>query len=88
MLAAEITNKERAIEELSLFIRKVFAEPEICAIAKDIARRNMNEPNAHVVIAEELSSTTNVKIPLEHSEADRLFLDLLIDIVKDETALY
>ncbi|BBB31276.1 MULTISPECIES: hypothetical protein [Neptunomonas] len=88
MSIAEIKNKERVIKELTLFIRKVFSEPEICAIAKDIARKHLNSPNANVLIADELSSLTNVKIPIEHSEADEMFLDLLKDIVKDETALY
>lgn len=88
MSISEIKNKERVINELTLFIRKVFAEPEICNVAKDIARKHLNDPNALTLIGEELSATTNVKIPIEHSEADDLFLELLIDIVKDETALY
>lgn len=88
MSISEIKNKERVINELTLFIRKVFAEPEICNAAKDIARKHLNDPNALTLIGEELSATTNVKIPIEHSEADDLFLELLIDIVKDETALY
>ncbi|QEQ97977.1 hypothetical protein [Neptunomonas concharum] len=88
MSVIQVKNKERVINELMLFIRKVFAEPEICTIAKEITRKHMSSPNAAALIAEELSATTNVKIPLEHSEADDLFLDLLIDIVKDETALY
>lgn len=88
MKMSEITNKERVINELLLFIRKVFAEPEICNIAKEITRKHLGDPHAATLIAEELSSTTNVKIPLEHSDADKLFLELLIDIVKDETALY
>jgi hypothetical protein len=53
-----------------------------------IAAKHYNEPNAHQLIGDELSSTTNVKIPVEHSEADTLFLDLLIDMAKDATALY
>ena len=69
-------------------IRKIFSEPEICAIALEIANKHLNESNAHTLIAEELSATTNVKIPVEHSEADTLFLDLLIDMAKDASALY
>lgn len=88
MSVTQTRNKERVVNELLLFIRKVFSEPEICTIAKDIARKHMGERDAANLIAEELSATTNVKIPLEHSEADDLFLELLIDIVKDETALY
>ncbi|MGB1236942.1 MAG: hypothetical protein ACPG4U_01955 [Pseudomonadales bacterium] len=88
MQSADVINKERAISELSLFIRKVFAEPDICNVAKDIARKHLGQENALVLIADELSATTNVKIPVEHSEADTLFLELLVDIVRDETALY
>lgn len=87
-MKANVINKERVINELLLFIRKVFSEPEICSIAKEIARKHIKSPNAAMLIAEELSATTNVKIPLEHSEADDLFLELLIELVKDETALY
>lgn len=88
MSVAEIKNKDRVINELMLFIRKVLAEPEINEKALEIARKYINEPNADVLIADELSSTTNVKIPVEHSDADALFLQVLKDVVRDETALY
>ncbi|WP_372831432.1 hypothetical protein [Pontibacterium sp.] len=88
MSVAEIKNKDRVINELMLFIRKVLAEPEISEKAIEIARKHINEPNADMLIADELSSTTNVKIPLEHSDADSLFLQVLKDVVRDETALY
>jgi hypothetical protein len=88
MSITEIKNKERVINELMSFIRKVLVEPEISKIATDIAREHLNDDNARVVIAEALSAATNIKIPLEHSEADELFLDVLIDVIKDEQALY
>jgi len=88
MSVAEIKNKDRVINELMLFIRKVLSEPEICEKAIEIARKHINEPNADVLIADELSSSTNVKIPIEHSDADTLFLQVLKDVVRDETALY
>lgn len=88
MKISEIKNKERTIDELLLFIRKVFNEPDICEIAKQIARKHINEKDADQLIADELSSTTNVKIPIDRSDADRLFLDLLKDLVRDEKALY
>ncbi|MBE9397033.1 hypothetical protein IOQ59_07130 [Pontibacterium sp. N1Y112] len=88
MSVAEIKNKDRVINELMLFIRKVLAEPEISEKAIEIARKHINEPNADMLIADELSSTTNVKIPIEHSDADTLFLQVLKDVVRDETALY
>ena len=88
MSAAEIKNKERAIDELILVLRKIFGEPEICAVALEIARKHINDEHANVKIADELSATTSVKIPVEHSEADTLFLEMLKDLVKDEQALY
>lgn len=88
MSIAEIKNKERVINELLRFIRKVLVEPDISEKALEIARKHFNEENAEILIAEELTSTTNVKIPIEHSDADRLFLELLVDVVRDEKALY
>ena len=88
MSIAEIKNKERVINELLRFIRKVLVEPDICDKALEIARKHFDDTDARNLIAEELSSTTNVKIPLEQSDADRLFLELLIDVVRDEKALY
>ncbi|MCP8686349.1 hypothetical protein [Marinobacterium sedimentorum] len=88
MNVSEIKNKDRVINELLLFIRKVLVEPDINTRALDIARKYINEKNADVLIADELSSTTNVKIPVEHSDADKLFLKLLRDVVRDEKALY
>lgn len=88
MSVTEIKNKERVINELTSFIRKVLVEPEICEVALNIAREHLNDENPEVVIADALSSTTNIKIPVEHSEADRLFLEVLIDVIKDEKALY
>jgi len=88
MSVAEIKNKERVINELMGFIRKVLVEPEICETALAIARKHINEENADVLIADELSAATNVKIPVEHSDADALFLHILKEVVKDEQALY
>lgn len=85
---SDIKNKERVIQELVRFTRKVLAEPQICDQAKAIARKHMKSDNANQLIAEELSGTTSVRIPLEHSEADTLFLELLKDVVRDESALY
>lgn len=88
MNISEIKNKERTISELMLFVRKVFNEPQICDIAKEIARKHIDKQDADHLIAEELSATTNVKIPLEQSDADRLFLQTLKDLIRDEKALY
>ncbi len=88
MNIGDIKNQERVINELIGFIRKVLVEPEICDTAKRIAREHINDDNADTVIAEMLSSTTNVKIPAKHSDADKLFLKVLKDVIKDEKALY
>lgn len=88
MKVSEIKNKERVINELSSFIKKVLVEPEICTKAVEIARAHLKDENAHIVIADEISSTTNIKIPVEHSDADKIFLEALIEVVKDEQALY
>ncbi|TCK02298.1 hypothetical protein [Marinobacterium mangrovicola] len=88
MSVSDIKNKERVINELLRFIRKVLDEPEICDKAKEIARKYSGQANAAQLIAEELSSTTNVNIPIEHSDADSLFLEVLQELVKDEKALY
>lgn len=88
MEISEIKNKERVIDELLRFTRKVLVEPEICTAAKDIARKHLNAKDADRLIAEELSATTNVKIPFEFSDADALFIQLLKQVVKDEQALY
>jgi len=88
MSISDIKNKERVIDELLRFIRKVLVEPEICTAAKEIARKHLNEKDVDRLIAEELSATTNVKIPFEFSDADELFIQLLKEVVKDEQALY
>ncbi|MDX2421379.1 MAG: hypothetical protein QNK43_01760 [Amphritea sp.] len=88
MNTAEIKNKERALNEFVLVLRKIMVEPDICKTALDITRKHIDEKNANVKIADELSATTNIKIPLEHSEADTLFLDMLKDLIRDEKALY
>lgn len=85
---AEIKNKERVINELMRFIKKVLADPQICDKAIAIARKHMDQKDSDHLIAEELSSLTSVKIPIEFSEADRLFLHVLKEVVKDEQALY
>ncbi len=88
MSVAEIKNKERVINELMSFIRKVLVEPDICKTALQIAREHLNDENADIVIADKLSALTSIKIPIEHSDADKLFLEVLVDVIKDEQALY
>lgn len=88
MNTSEIKNKERALNEFLLVLRKIMVEPDICATALEITRKHIDDKHANVKIADELSATTSVKIPAVHSEADTLFLEMLKDLVRDEKALY
>ena len=84
----EIRNRDRVIEELRLFLKKVMVEPDIITQSVAVAREYIDAENADELIAQHISSTTNVKIPEQHSDADRLFIDLLKEVVRDEKALY
>lgn len=93
MSSSEI-QKTRIIYELQGFIRKLLQDPKILEQALDIARRQLSEGNregAMARIANEISDTTSVHIPedpAEHSEADRLFLQVLKEVIDEEQALY
>lgn len=93
MSSSEI-QKTRVINELRDFIRKLLQDPKILEQSLDIARRHLAEgsrSDATVRIANEISETTSVHIPedpAEHSEADKLFLELLREVVNEEQALY
>lgn len=88
MSMTENRSYERTIEELHLFIRKVLAEPELITKSMEITRQLIDTDNANEKIGAEISANTNIKIPVEHSEADRLFIEALKEAVKDEKALY
>lgn len=88
MSAIEIRNRDRTIEELRVFIKKVLVEPEIVPTCLKITRDLIDEDDADRQIAEQISNTTNVKIPQQHSDADTLFIELLKEVVRDEKALY
>lgn len=93
MASSEI-QKTRVINELRGFIKKLLQDPKILEQSLDITRRQLNEPGDGDVmarIANEISETTSVHIPedpTEHSEADRLFLELLKEVAREEQALY
>ena len=88
MSSIDIRNRDRIIEELRIFIRKILVEPEIIPHSMTVARELIDHEDADKLIAERISDTTNVKIPAEHSDADKLFLELLKEVVRDEQALY
>ncbi|HEY5718121.1 MAG TPA: hypothetical protein VIS52_06460 [Motiliproteus sp.] len=86
--ATDIRNRDRTIEELRVFIKKVLAEPQIIETCLSITRELIDADHADQLIAERISATTNVKIPAQHSTADKMFLELLRESVRDEKALY
>ncbi|MDN3521047.1 hypothetical protein [Halomonas ramblicola] len=93
MSSSEI-QKTRVINELRGFIKKLLQDPKILEQSLEIARRHLRDggtPEVMARIANEISDTTSVHIPddpAEHSEADRLFLELLKEVVNEEQALY
>lgn len=92
MSASEI-HKTRVINELRGFIKKLLQDPAILEQSLAIARRHadLNERDMLAGIAREISDTTSVHIPddpAEHSDADRLFLELLKEVISEEQALY
>lgn len=88
MSSLELRNRDRAIEELRIFLKKIFVEPQIISHSLAITRDLIDEENADAIIAQKISDTTNVKIPTEHSDADKLFLQVLREVVRDENAMY
>ena len=88
MTAIDVRNRDRIIEELRVFIKKVMVEPEIINQSLNVARELIDEDDADHRIAEKISATTNIKIPNNHSDADTLFIELLKEVVRDEKALY
>ncbi|MBB3232241.1 hypothetical protein [Halomonas stenophila] len=93
MSSSEI-QKTRVINELRSFIKKLLQDPKILEQSLVIARQRLGDGDQADVmarIANEISDTTSVHIPedpAEHSEADRLFLELLKEVVREEQALY
>ncbi|MGM0784201.1 MAG: hypothetical protein ACQEUM_08800 [Pseudomonadota bacterium] len=93
MSSSEI-QKTRVINELRDFIKKLLQDPKILEQSLDIARRHLDQDAPRDVmarIANEISDTTSVHIPEDpddHSEADKLFLELLKEVVSEEQALY
>ncbi|GEK49147.1 hypothetical protein PRZ61_13505 [Halomonas pacifica] len=93
MSASEI-QKTRVINELRSFIKKLLEDPKILEQSLVVARKHLSEGNDKEVmarIANEISDTTSVHIPedpSEHSEADKLYLELLKEVINEEQALY
>lgn len=88
MSTAEESRQAKVISELRVFIRKVLSDPTVASKCMEVARRLKDEPNADQLIAEEISSTTIVRIPEKHSDADKIFIDIIGEVLDDESALY
>ena len=73
----------KMINELRTFIKKVLSDPTIAVKSMEIARKHRGQPNA-----QEISASTNIRIPENWSEADKMFLDIIHDVLDDEEALY
>ncbi|EMP54954.1 hypothetical protein ACFQGA_04220 [Marinobacter koreensis] len=82
------SRQAKMIDELRVFIKKVLSDPTIAVKSMEIARKHRAEPNADEVIAREISANTTIRIPEHWSEADRMFLDIIHDVLDDEEALY
>lgn len=100
MSGAEI-QKVRVINELRAFIKKLLQDPQILEQSLTITRRafqtreqtQLGASDREVLarIASEISDTTSVHIPEnadDHSEADKLYLEMLKEVIDEEQALY
>lgn len=82
------SRQQKIIDELRGFIRKVLSEPTVAARCMEIARAHRHEQGARERVAAEISAQTIVRIPETHSEADRIFLDVIEEVLEEEDALY
>lgn len=91
MSSANEINKGRVINELRQFIKKLLQDPTIVPTSLEVARAHSGQPNSAEVIAREISSRTSVKIPddiADFSDADRLYLEVLKEVIDEEQAMY
>jgi len=91
MSTANEINQTRIINELRQFIKKLLQDPQIVASALEVARKHYGSQDAAVEMAREISSQTSVHIPddpEDFSDADRLFLEILKEVMDEEQAMY
>lgn len=88
MSSAAESRQAKMIDELRVFIKKVLSDPTIAVKSVEIARKYRDQPDANESIAREISANTTIRIPETWSEADRMFLDILDEVLDDEEALY
>ncbi|RMF14412.1 MAG: hypothetical protein D6758_11555 [Gammaproteobacteria bacterium] len=82
------SQQAKTIDEMKGFIRKVLADPTIPAVCMEIARKYQNDPDGRRKMAEEISASTTIRIPENWSDADKIFLDAIHEVLEDEQALY
>ncbi|HLV78116.1 MAG TPA: hypothetical protein VKY53_09360 [Marinobacter sp.] len=82
------SRQARMIEELRVFIKKVMGDPTIAVRAMEIARKYKGELNGDELMAREISANTSIRIPEVWSDADKMFLEILHEVLDDEEALY
>jgi len=88
MSTAEESRQIRIINELKVFIKKVLSDPTIAVKCMEIARKYRDDPDAEEKMAREISASTTVRIPEKFSDADLMFLQILREVLDDESALY
>lgn len=88
MSSADESRQGKIINELRTFIYKALSDPTLATKCMDIARRLQNEPEAESKIAAEISAKTIVRIPENLSEADKMFIEIIHEVLEDEQALY
>ncbi|KZY37649.1 hypothetical protein A3752_13680 [Oleiphilus sp. HI0081] len=88
MSSAEASKQAKIISELRVFIRKCLSDPSVSTKCMEIARELKNEPDASAKIAEKISASTIVRIPEQLSDADKIFLEVIHEVLDDEAALY
>lgn len=88
MGSASESRQAKIIDELRVFIKKVLSDPTIAVKSVEIARKYRDKPGANELVAREISANTNIRIPENWSDADRMFLDILDEVLDDEEALY
>lgn len=84
----ESRRQAKVIDELRVFIKKVLSDPTIAVKSIDIARKYRSEPGSDELIAREISANTTIRIPEKWSDADRMFLEIIDEVLDDEEALY
>jgi hypothetical protein len=88
MGSASESRQAKVIGELRVFIKKVLSDPTIAVKSVEIARKYRNQPDANEKVVREISANTTIRIPETWSDADRMFLDILDEVLDDEEALY